>query len=86
MKIQLSNPKTKKIYIGDDVHEGRMATAKEYNDYQKEVIKDPTKSIEMMIDFLCELNLPDELLWKLTFEQLNNLVTYLTLGEVSKGK
>ena len=86
MKIQLSNPKTKKIHIGEDVHEGRMATAKEYNDYQNHVMDDPSKSIELMIEFLCELGLPNELLWKLTFEQLNKLVTYLTLGEISEGK
>ena len=86
MKIQLSNPKTKKIHVGDDKYDGRMATAKEYNDYQKQVMDNPSKSIELMIEFLGELGLPDELLWKLTFEQLNKLVTYLTLGEISEGK
>lgn len=86
MKIQLSNPKTKKIHVGDDTYEGRMATAKEYNDYQKQVMENPSKSIELMIEFLGELGLPDELLWKLTFEHLNKLVTYLTLGDISEGK
>lgn len=86
MKIQLSNPKTKKIHVGDDKYDGRMATAKEYNDYQKQVIENPSKSIELMVGFLGELGLPNDLLWKLTFEQLNELVTYLTLGDISKGK
>ena len=49
-------------------------------------MKDPSKSAELMIEFLGELGLPDKLLWKMTFEQLNKLVTYLTLGEVSEGK
>tara|TARA_Y100001937_G_scaffold38865_2_gene55290 strand:- start:2000 stop:2260 length:261 start_codon:yes stop_codon:yes gene_type:complete len=86
MKIQLSKPKTKKIHVEEDAYDGRMASAHEYNNYQKKVMKDPSKSAELMIEFLGELGLPDKLLWKMTFEQLNKLVTYLTLGEVSEGK
>lgn len=86
MKIQLSNPKTKKIHVEDTSYDGRMASAQEYNEYQKKIMKDPSKSAELMIEFLGELGLPNELLWKMTFEQLNKLVTYLTLGDISEGK
>lgn len=86
MKIQLDKPKTKKVHVGDEAYDCTVASVWDYNQYQKKIMDDPTKSAELMIGFLEKLGMPKELLWKMTFEQLNKLVSYLTLGDVSEGK
>tara|TARA_A100001201_G_scaffold106897_1_gene91419 strand:+ start:205 stop:465 length:261 start_codon:yes stop_codon:yes gene_type:complete len=86
MDIKLSNPKLKVINIEGEPCNARMASAKEYDEYQKKVLKKPEKITELMIGFLQALQLPEEKLWLMTFEDLQQLVTYLTLGSLPEGK
>lgn len=86
MKFKTSNRSTKVIHVNEDKYDCRMSTAKEFDEYQKAVEKTPVEVTKLMISFLERLGMPEEVLWEMEFGQLQSLVSFLTIGEVAKGK